>query len=324
MPVLAALLNAWSTERANEQAAINQANQNKWNEKMWNLNNAYNDPINQKHRLENAGINPYSVLAGDGADTGNSSSPAEGVSPAPVYRTDFSNSVGLDLLAALKSSKEIEGQSIANEQAKTNLAFLETEKFMQIAQTRAQIKKLLSSSDFDEAYKDYLRTQDSVLEGQAEYIIRQSRASANQAETISQNLQREYDDRHYESLAKRAISKAQIRVSDASIKEIGQRMRESVERIKNLREERNLTAKQVKTEIAKEADTIISTYLKMRGDKRDTNKVKADIMRDMWDTLMESSEIKLPFGSVRPPHPAVGFYSIDTAKGLYDDLDSDW
>lgn len=44
---------------------------------LWNMNNEYNKPVNQKKRLEEAGINPYMAMTGDhGATMGNAPSPA--------------------------------------------------------------------------------------------------------------------------------------------------------------------------------------------------------------------------------------------------------
>ena len=40
-----------------QQASENQKNRD-WNEKMWQMNNEYNDPSAVRSRLENAGMNP--------------------------------------------------------------------------------------------------------------------------------------------------------------------------------------------------------------------------------------------------------------------------
>ena len=44
---------------------------------LWNMNNEYNKPINQKKRLLEAGINPYMAITGDhGSTMGNAPAPA--------------------------------------------------------------------------------------------------------------------------------------------------------------------------------------------------------------------------------------------------------
>lgn len=304
-------------------ANLNKNNRD-WQERINREAREYNLPSAQKSRLEQAGINPYSVMAGDGADVGNSN--AEGSNPPSSipYQNPIQQNVALDLLQGMKLASEKEGQDIKNETDRTNLAFLETQKLLDISETRARIRKLLASKDVDEAYKDYLRTQDAVLEGQATSILKKSRAEANQADTVSQNLQRQYDDQHYESVANRALSKAQIRVSRAQVSQIGQAINESIQRVENLKKEKELTEKQIKTEIANEAEKIINTYLNLHGSKREDKKIKSEIASEMWRIVMESSEIKLPFGSLRPPHPAINHYVIKQNKDNLDWLDEDW
>lgn len=47
--------------------------QNIWNKKMWNEQNEYNSPVQQKQRLLDAGLNP-ALMYGNGASTGNAQS----------------------------------------------------------------------------------------------------------------------------------------------------------------------------------------------------------------------------------------------------------
>lgn len=61
-----------------------QREQQAWNEKMWNMNNAYNAPIEQVKRLKDAGLNVGLMYAGGQGDVGNSSAPAQAVQPARV------------------------------------------------------------------------------------------------------------------------------------------------------------------------------------------------------------------------------------------------
>lgn len=76
-------LNAWSTHKTNQMnMKIAQMN-NEFNEamlekqmgfsrEMWNAENEYNTPVNQRERLEDAGLNPYMMM--DGGNAGNASS----------------------------------------------------------------------------------------------------------------------------------------------------------------------------------------------------------------------------------------------------------
>uniref|UniRef100_A0AAU8B364 DNA pilot protein n=2 Tax=Dulem virus 235 TaxID=3145712 RepID=A0AAU8B364_9VIRU len=56
-------IGAISQSKANKANYRLMQEQNAYNEKMWNLNNAYNTPLMQRQRLEEAGINPALALS---------------------------------------------------------------------------------------------------------------------------------------------------------------------------------------------------------------------------------------------------------------------
>lgn len=67
--------------------------QNKWNIEQWNRENKYNSPIEQKNRLEAAGLNASLI---GGASSGNASS-LNMVGPAPAQPTDYSQGMSARL-----------------------------------------------------------------------------------------------------------------------------------------------------------------------------------------------------------------------------------
>lgn len=67
--------------------------QNKWNIQQWNRENKYNSPIEQKNRLEAAGLNASLI---GGASSGNASS-LNMVGPAPAQPTDYSQGMSARL-----------------------------------------------------------------------------------------------------------------------------------------------------------------------------------------------------------------------------------
>ena len=75
-----------SQNSANKTNIQLQREQNAWNEKMWNMNNSYNAPVEQVKRLKDAGLN-VGLMYSNGADVGNSSAPAQGTNPAQVQPT---------------------------------------------------------------------------------------------------------------------------------------------------------------------------------------------------------------------------------------------
>lgn len=52
-----------------------------WNLAQWERNNEYNTPTAQMQRYRDAGLNPYLMMNGGAAGSGNSSAPASGVNP---------------------------------------------------------------------------------------------------------------------------------------------------------------------------------------------------------------------------------------------------
>ena len=91
----------------------------RWQEDMWNKSNEYNTPLAQKQRLEEAGINPYSVLAGEGADTGQTSqSPAPQTHQYPDMSEYMSN-----IVQNISLAKDIELKNIEKEKGVTDMEF---------------------------------------------------------------------------------------------------------------------------------------------------------------------------------------------------------
>lgn len=67
---------------ANKQNIQLQQQQNEWNERMWHLNNEYNDPSAQMERLQKAGYSP--TFSANTITGGTSNAPAQGTQPATV------------------------------------------------------------------------------------------------------------------------------------------------------------------------------------------------------------------------------------------------
>lgn len=121
-------LSARSQRKANEMnLKINQMN-NEFNAKeaekarafqldMWNKQNAYNTPVAQRERMEQAGYNAYMNPADAGSASGMSStSVASAASPAVMQATDFSSlgEIGVNLAQELKLFAEKKGLDIRN------------------------------------------------------------------------------------------------------------------------------------------------------------------------------------------------------------------
>lgn len=121
----------------------------KWQEKMWNKNNQYNTPLAQRHRLEQAGINP--ALAFQSGNTGVASSSPSAVQHTPA---DYSalgagiNNAGAQILQAQQVSAQTEllksqktAQDIVNR-------FTSLEKIAQIQKLISEKQKIGADTSF--------------------------------------------------------------------------------------------------------------------------------------------------------------------------------
>lgn len=141
---------ARETNQANMQIAkeANEANYKLWQEQnqanidMWNMENDYNSAINQRKRLEDAGLNPYLMMSGGSAGTAgsiSSATPTPTVTPTmqgatiqnPVVTTPFDQAmqqVGQMLYNHSVQKEQIRSQQLDNEMKEIDLQFKPLEK----------------------------------------------------------------------------------------------------------------------------------------------------------------------------------------------------
>lgn len=131
-------INYFSQQQTNSRNAEMQRRQQQHNVELWNMNNEYNDPLNQMQRLKRAGLNPNLVY-------GQNASGASGISSSPAQQAPLipQQTPTVDPSSA-KIFSEI-SQNLANKD-KTNV---ETE----------HIQELLKGTRFDNDVKEF----DSIL-----------------------------------------------------------------------------------------------------------------------------------------------------------------
>lgn len=177
--LLGGIFGSASSSRTNQTNLKIAREQRAFDERMWNEQNAYNTPLEQLKRYNEAGINPYMALSQIGS--GNASVSAGGQT-APIMEN-----AGLPLAEGISTA----GNSVANtlmqsasfEQQKQQALFI-------AAQTDAQKQQnLLSSLTFFDNLKS-LRSQYrknsleyKLLEKMQDNIIRQSNAQTSIAES---------------------------------------------------------------------------------------------------------------------------------------------
>lgn len=167
------IVNAFSQKSANNanlQAVreTNQANLDLYNKqfsdqlKLWNMNNAYNDPSSQISRLRAAGLNPTLNM---GSNPTGSAEMASAPTPIPMQAgrvepvqwnfSDVANSIAM-MAGAAKSHQEAIGQQMGN-------SYINQEKIVGIANQLAQINERLSNVRKGSAEFSYLNAQKDYL-----------------------------------------------------------------------------------------------------------------------------------------------------------------
>ena len=162
--------NLQIARETNEQnKALYYANQ-AWNERMWNLQNSYNSPLQQVLRLRQAGLNPFlgDIQSGE-ASSVPSSTPPTMQSDAPFIQSAFQNIANTILNASTiqanvkKTNEDIESQRLKNAYDRASMAA-----------RLVQIKNEAKSSDS--------RALSDALDSQFNQLTFDNRIARNKAE----------------------------------------------------------------------------------------------------------------------------------------------
>lgn len=314
MPVIGTAINAWSQERNLEENANQARIQRDWQEEMWNKNNEYNTPLAQKQRLEQAGINPFSVLGQGGADTGNSSSPvqpyqrAEANFHSPFNEDAFMNSIIL--------AQQAKGMELENESKGISLKYQEQNEVKRLIKLDEEIGLMISEKKKNNQDTEYLEHISDLTRKRIDSLVRGSEAEASISETHLRNLQRKYDDEHAESVVNRALANANIRLSKTQHQSLIQGIQESIARIREINARTDLTRQQ-KLNLIDDIKTNERNRVSSRlHDRIDANTFNKTLWKDINDMIDDASSVEVPFGKISLPRPIVGSGDV---KDLYID-----
>ena len=306
---------------ANVAATSNLNGRNRrWQEQMWNKSNEYNTPLAQKQRLEEAGINPYSVLAGEGADTGQSQQ-----SPAPqTYQYPDMSQAMSNIVQDMSLAKDIELKDIEKQKGVTDLEFYRAEKVAALNDLYEQIGLRISERKRNNMDTEYLEKQRDLVAGMMDSMISKSHYEGLQSETVYKNLQRQYDDAHNESVLQQRSYEAGIRLSKAHAAELNAEIKKIASEINEINARTDLT-KQQKENLIDELKTNARNRNSSRlHDVLDLAKNKADYWKQINEMIDEATRIEVPFGSIKLPHPIVGNGSIFQHDDLYKGIEVPW
>lgn len=115
--------------KANQTNIQLQREQNAWNEKMWNLNNSYNTPVEQVKRLKEAGLNVGLMYSNGHGDVGNSSAPANNTTPARV------ESIGSPLSGVVDSFTQVFDRLLAQKTAESTIKLNDAKALNELSQS---------------------------------------------------------------------------------------------------------------------------------------------------------------------------------------------
>lgn len=135
--------------------------QQNFTERMWNLNNEYNTPVQQAQRLRDAGINPSAVLGNNGSSGVVASTAPSSPSPNPAVAAqvrpyDYSPMFeGIN--RSIGSFLVNQNQDIDNKMKSIDLAFKMQEKQQELQNKKAEYDEILSRSGLNDKEREYYR-----------------------------------------------------------------------------------------------------------------------------------------------------------------------
>lgn len=182
--------NSQNLKIARETNSLNKelffANQ-QWNEEMWNKQNAYNSPIAQAERMQEAGFNPYlqNIDTGSASSVSPVSAPtmqgATMQSPADIYQQTFNNiskQVGDYFFQSEMQKAQIEGIKAQNKNIDLKNQYDAASLIDRVSETAGRARDFHAKANLLELEKFYL--QDT-------YITRMNQEKAQLQTTLIRN-----------------------------------------------------------------------------------------------------------------------------------------
>lgn len=285
---------------------------NQWNLQQWNRENEYNSPAQMMARYRAAGINPYYAMQGVDNASANSAqaSPASSSSAAPAvgaqqiapdiaaYNT-FGSQLGKSFsefssaLSAVAAARSQNADASRKEMENNNFF---TEFYLKLAKMNAEIremkdKHLISSKElswFDKIQQANL----DVANQQATNLRQNSLMAQAQVNDIFFRQGIEHERLQLEKEMQRFSMANQMKLTYGQLELWSSQMADLFASVNLKREQQNLTAQQVKSEILNGAETIART----NGIKWD-NRLKVQSL--YWNSQFNAQELRSMRYSVR-------------------------
>lgn len=214
-----------------EAQKLMQKNQNQWNLDMWNKQNEYNTPFNQRSLYEDAGLNPsYFMGQGNGtAGSVQSSTMSAPSAPSPAGDYGFLSSIGSTILQQELLKSEIRKNNadagLTGAQMKTEdllrdakLQFTQAQAGLTQAQkgeVDAKIENLKANTEYQKALKGLTDTDRQIQEVVLQYVPLMQK---QQLENLKADYELKLSEVGKNNVLVESI-KASIRLIDQQIKE---------------------------------------------------------------------------------------------------------
>lgn len=219
-------------ERQIEAARELQQFQNEFNYEMWNKNNLYNSPSNQRKLLEAAGFNPYMMY--EGGSGSHQVQSATGSVPSAIPMQAYQSTVGRDLAEAVSRSYDNHIKAEQAKQLSVQSDFAFAKQVLDIQEQESRIR--MSNLSADEK-----RRQIGVLDDTLKYLQHTQKARINQTKEESNKVSAEreiLDSELFDNICLRNIRWAMA--------ETGLRL--SNQQVNNLKADLSLLRQKVQTE----------------------------------------------------------------------------
>ena len=271
-------------------AATNNLNRRnrRWQEAMWNKANEYNLPSAQKQRLIDAGINPYSVMAASGSDTGNTSQ-----SPAPPQFDYKPVDIGQhEILSNLSVAKDIQLKNIDIEKGNADMEFYRIKQLNEIQKIQMEISEMLSSKKLNDADRDLAEKNLEILEAQKQSLISKSKSESDSARVYADNLQRQLDDQHLASVISGRLAESNIDVNRKTIDKLVSDIVTNVKFQSYYDSLIRLNDQQVYNLVDEISNNVRKRVSSRFHDQLDERKVELEIVTSVLNSYMEANKRK--------------------------------
>ena len=233
---------------------------NKYNLEQWNRENAYNDPLEQRRRLERAGFNPNLALG----DAGN------GASMTPINNTPSAgnpmSSFG-GILSSVLNAQQVASEIDVNKATAENLRASAEQNKASAGYLSGLLEGLPMKRSLDESQKNYIDKMDKVLDSQIDLEASQIALNWANVEYVDAKTFEQRVDNYFADLRNQLeleLKESQIYYNrnaiGAMFQELAIQAKESNARIKKLNAETK-TIKQELDDYMNSADRICARYL---------------------------------------------------------------